>query len=134
MSARPVALRPVLIADDDRLSRKLTHRLLDDMNVDNPIVETADGDEVIAYLERAVAGDADVPALLILDENMPGHTGRAILRWRKTRTAISDVPVLLVTGALIGADIDVLLGAALLVKPVSISQFEQAVGQFDLTG
>jgi len=127
-----VTLRPILIADDDELGRTLTRRFLERIDVANPLVEAVDGDEVIAYLERAIAGEVAVPALMILDENMPGHTGRDILRWRGTHNELSDVPVFLLTGAAVGSDIDVVLGATFLWKPVSLGEFEAAIAEVDL--
>ena len=122
-----VTANPIVIADDYAEGRLLTMRFLRKMSVENPTIELANGNEVIQYLERVDTGDTDLPALLILDENMPGHTGREILRWRHERPAVRSIPTIMLTGEAISSDVDVMLDTLFMMKPVSFSEFADAV-------
>lgn len=118
---------PIVVADDYAEGRLLTVRFLRKMSVDNPTIELADGNEVIAYLERVAKGEERIPSLLILDENMPGHTGREILRWRHERPSVRSIPTIMLTGEPIASDIDVVLDTLFMMKPISFNQFADAV-------
>ncbi len=118
---------PIVIADDYAEGRLLTMRFLRKMSVENPTIELADGNEVITYLERVDTGDAEFPVLLILDENMPGHTGREILRWRHERPTVRSIPTIMLTGEAISSDIDVMLDTLFMMKPISFDEFAEAV-------
>jgi len=124
---------PFLVADDDTQVREVLTRFFEHMDLDNPVLAFADGDAALAYLERAVAGDAEVPALLVLDEHMPGATGREILRWRNDHRALKATPVIILTGDSIGSDIDVLLDATFIMKPVSFEQLVEVVSDLKLS-
>lgn len=119
--------RPILVADDDEQVRRLLERFLQRMSTPHPVVTVGDGDAAVAYLEASLAGTAAVPTLLILDENMPGLTGREILRWRRERDALAGVPTILLTGAAVASDIDVVLDSVFLPKPLSFEQFRQVL-------
>jgi CheY-like chemotaxis protein len=123
---------PVLVADDEPLVRELTVTCFEDVLAGHPIVAVPDGDAAMAVLERAVAGEEAVPVLLVLDEHMPGRTGREILRWRNTQPELSKVPVIMLTAEAIGSDIDVVLDARFVRKPVSCDELQQIVTELGI--
>lgn len=126
------AVGPVLLADDDVAGRILLRTFLKRMQLCNPVVEASDGAEVIGYLERAEAGEADRPALMILDLNMPVTSGLDVLRWRSGHPASATVPTVMLTGAAGAHEIEeaYALGVlSYLVKPVGYAALQEVLRQ-----
>jgi len=119
-----MAVAPVLVADDDAIMRDLIVTCFEESR---PVVAVPNGDAAVAYLERALAGEEAMPALLVFDEHMPGRTGREVLRWRKTHPALAEVPVIMLTGEAISSDIDVMLDATFVRKPVTCDRLFEVV-------
>lgn len=65
-------MRKILIADDSRLSRAMTRRLLSQFNVE--VVEASSGEEAIQVYEQTK------PDAVILDLMMPGISGQETLK------------------------------------------------------
>lgn len=83
---------------DDRLLAEMAHR---DSGVVNPLVFVGDGDEALEYL-RGTGRHADrvgesQPGIILLDLNLPGRDGRAILGIVKTDPALRRIPVVILT-------------------------------------
>lgn len=126
------AIGPVLVADDDLAGRTLLRTFLKRMQLHNPVIEAPDGAEVIAYLERVEAGEAAVPALMILDLHMPGASGLDVLRWRSEHSASATVPVVMLTGSAGAAEIEdaYALGVlSYLIKPVGYAALQEVLRQ-----
>lgn len=132
MSLEPVLPsrgRPILIADDDPTARLLVDRYLQASGLINPRMHLEDGTATLTELERrADLGGDDLPALLLLDGQMPGRSGLDVLRWLATEPRLSALPVIVLSGSSEAADVNsaYVLGArSVLVKPVGF----EAVGQ-----
>lgn len=92
---------PILMAEDDADDRVLTAEAFERSGLKAPLVFVRDGVELMDYLNRA--GDyADdekypMPALVLLDLNMPRKDGRTALREIKTAPKLKHIPVIVLT-------------------------------------
>lgn len=126
----PVGSFPIVVADDDDLSRELVVRYLDKLNLQNPVLTAADGDQVVALLTAA----GTVPALVLLDLDMPGRNGLDLLAWIRSEMG-DEVPVVMLTGSAQLDDVDsaFALGiASYLVKPVGFAALSDVLRQLRL--
>jgi len=82
----------ILVVDDDAMSRRLLVRTLS--NAGFPCRESADGTDALRMLH------AELPALLLLDLDMPGLDGAEVLqRLRSDKDpAIAQLPAIMLTG------------------------------------
>lgn len=111
----------LLVADDDDAIREMLARALCAEGFD--VLTAKDGAEALALFRGRGPYD-----LLLLDEEMPGLTGRQLLA--QLRSEGVDVPALLHSGSLELADDDAgRLGAVLLRKPASLTALAVAVRQ-----
>lgn len=81
----------ILIADDDRIVRKLLAKILSS-EPGNEIRETEDGEDCWAALEGGYA-----PDVCLLDIDMPRLTGLELLERMRRDERFRDIPVLMVT-------------------------------------
>jgi CheY-like chemotaxis protein len=82
----------VLIADDDAVLRTLARTMLEQSGF--RVDEANDG---VATVERLVTGD--MPSLLILDLDMPGLDGHAVLAQLRSRLPTAGLPVVVLTAS-----------------------------------
>jgi CheY-like chemotaxis protein len=95
-SYRRVAIRTVLVVDDEVSMQQLLHRFLEDRGYS---VKTAGSvGEAIAVLERSVI-DA-----VVLDVRMPRRSGLELLQFIRIDERRRDFPVVVLTGATLKAD------------------------------
>lgn len=80
--------RPILIVDDDAVLRETAAQLLSDSGFS--VTEAGDGDEALRSI------DIEVPALVILDVQMPGVDGPEFARALRKR--LRRVPLVILTG------------------------------------
>jgi two-component system OmpR family response regulator/two-component system alkaline phosphatase synthesis response regulator PhoP len=124
-------LPPILLVDDDPDSRWLVRESLLQGQVANPLVETADGNEALAFLFQLGAHAAALrPGLVFLDIEMPGPSGQEVLRQIKKTPQLHDIPVVMLTG--IGDENNRQLAASsgsdrYIVKPRSLEELCRSV-------
>jgi type II secretory ATPase GspE/PulE/Tfp pilus assembly ATPase PilB-like protein/ActR/RegA family two-component response regulator len=82
----------VLIADDDAVLRTLARTMLEQSGF--RVDEANDG---VVTVERLVTGD--MPSLLILDLDMPGLDGHAVLAQLRSRLPTAGLPVVVLTAS-----------------------------------
>lgn len=80
----------VLVVDDSALARKMIRRTLNKMGIEK-ITEADDGSEAIPLIQ------ANRYDLIVTDFNMPEVDGHELLRFIRTESNQSSVPVLMVT-------------------------------------
>jgi PAS domain S-box-containing protein len=80
----------VLVVDDDGVSRHMLGQMLASAGLKADVV--ASGAEAMAYLESHPP-----PSAVLLDLVMPEPDGYAVLRFVRTRPALSEVPVIVLT-------------------------------------
>jgi CheY-like chemotaxis protein len=101
---------PVILAAEDEESDALLLRLaVKRAGVPNPMAVVRDGEEAIAYLNgHAPYQDRaryPLPALLLLDLNMPRLNGFDVLSWLAAHPPFKDLPVVVLSASAQDSDI-----------------------------
>ncbi len=108
----------ILVVDDDSAIRDILHEVLSTAGYAPVAVGT--GPEALA------AARAQPPALILLDHNLPGMDGPAVLMALQADPQLRTIPVLLLTGSVV--DLPRLPGvAASLRKPFPLQDLEATV-------
>lgn len=120
----------ILLVEDSDDDVALTRRAFQKARVVNEVVVVRDGEEALDYLLGAAAPPAGLPAVVLLDLNLPKVGGLEVLQRLRAdpRTALLRVVVLTTSKE----EADVLrsyqLGAASYIrKPVDFDKFVEAV-------
>ncbi len=128
------SMSPILIVEDNPMDLDLTKRAFARQKIANPIQEARDGEEALAFLPRWEAG-APLPAVILLDLNMPKVSGLDVLREIKAHTRFRSIPIVVLTTSAEDADVRAAydLGAnSYIVKPVDFDKFLQVAAQIEL--
>ena len=119
--------RTILLVDDSENDICLVRIAFDKAEIANPIQEVHNGDEAIAYLQGEPPFEDrskfPLPALMLLDLNMPTRNGFEVLEWLRAQPGLKRISVVILTASLREEDVDRTfdLGAnSFLVKPSSI--------------
>jgi CheY-like chemotaxis protein len=95
----------------------------------------SDGAEALKFLEqRPPYADAPRPGLVLLDLNLPGHSGIEVLERIKTDDELKQIPVLMLTSSDASDDIEAAYqnhANAYLVKPIDIDECESLAAQIE---
>jgi two-component system cell cycle response regulator DivK len=114
----------VLIVDDNRASRDLIRAILKTVPCD--IIEAADGREALNLMQQ------QRPDLVLLDVDMPGLDGLAVVKHIREDTSLADLPVVAVTAFAMEGDREKGMAAGFtvyLTKPVRAALLRQQVQQ-----
>ena len=96
----------------------------------HPIVRCEDGDQALTYLQghgQAAGWPATLPALVMLDLNLPGTDGRAVLETLKKDPRLQALPVIVLSTSSSTRDVErcYQLGAnGYLTKPIRFDALE----------
>jgi two-component system, chemotaxis family, response regulator Rcp1 len=125
----------VLLVEDSADDAALTRRALDQGKVRNRVHHVTSGVEALARLRREGRfADAPPPDLILLDLNLPGMDGRELLRIIKADERLRHIPVVVVTGSEVDADV---LSSyqqhanAYVKKPIATKEFLEAVNSIE---
>ena len=131
--------KSILLVEDNPTDEKLTLRAFRKCNVANEIDVVRDGAEALDYLfaTGAHAGRAGrpLPALTLLDLNLPRISGLEVLKRIRADERTKTLPVVILTSSKEEEDVarSYSLGAnAYVRKPVDFNQFVEAVRQLGL--
>ena len=108
----------VLVVDDDKDGRESVAEILQELGF--PVLTAANGGEAISVLKA----DKNV-SLVLLDLRMPHFSGHDFLEYRRSDTALSEVPVVVMSamGNLVKpADV-----VDVLSKPFSVDRLQEVV-------
>jgi CheY-like chemotaxis protein len=124
----------ILVAEDDENDLLLLRRAFKVGRLANPIRVVRDGEEVIAYLKGetkyADRREYPLPALLLLDLNMPRKNGFEVLEWIRQEPGLNLLRVVVLTSSDRLSDVNraYRLGAnSFLVKPFDLGDFARLV-------
>ena len=124
----------VLVAEDSAEDFFFLERALHRSNVPLRLHRCANGDEAKQYLagmgEYADRARFPLPALLLLDLNMPHVTGFEVLSWIKTQPFLKRIPVITFSSSSLKKDVDKsydLGTSSHVVKPVNAQDLEDIV-------
>jgi len=91
----------VLIADDDEDDRLMIKDAFADSGLKNPLIFVDNGEELMHYLKHTEKysrlPEVQLPALILLDLNMPKKDGREALAEIKNDQALKTIPVVVLT-------------------------------------
>jgi two-component system response regulator len=129
----------ILLVEDNDDDAELTVRALKRANVKNPLVRARDGVEALDFLfgrGKYAARDArDLPAVALLDINMPKISGFEVLKAIRADERTRHLPVVVLTSS--NEDKDRLkaytnFANSYVIKPVDYDQFVAAASQLGL--
>ena len=128
--------RVILIADDDESDAFFMRKALGEICPDCLILDVADGQEAVDYLDGAGRyADREaypLPDQLFLDIKMPRRSGLEVLRWLRSREELRGLRVAVLTGSQLAGDADAAreLGADFFVKPVDYGSLRSIVEEY----
>jgi two-component system cell cycle response regulator DivK len=122
---RKVPPARILVVEDNPLNRLLVHDILELRG--HAVVEAATVDEARALLAT------ERPDLLLLDVQIPGGGGEAVIREVRQRADLADLPIVAVTSLAMPGDRERLLSIGFqgyLSKPIDTRTFGAAIESF----
>jgi len=126
----------ILLIEDNADDIDLTQRAFGKNHIANDVVVVRDGAQAIEYLfDPALAGSRGLPALILLDLNLPKLSGLEVLQKIRGHEATRVVPTVILTSS--KQEEDLVEGYRLGVnsyvrKPVDFNEFVEAVRQVGL--
>ncbi len=121
----------ILYADDDSDDQLFLNESLSSSGLTANMICVNNGEEAISYLEHTPA--AELPALIILDLNMPKLNGRETLSYLKAKPQLAGIPVIILTtsNSVIEKKQCTLIGADFyFTKPQNIKGYQRLVQEF----
>jgi CheY-like chemotaxis protein len=127
----------LLVVEDSNDDFKMLQRLMQRMDVRNPIIRCVNGDEALDFLyqEGSYKGTEGVakPSVILLDLNLPGIDGRAVLERLKQDGSLKEIPIVVFTTSSSPKDVEFCYqkGAnGYLVKPMDVEGLQRTVQAF----
>ena len=127
-------LPPILLVEDNPMDLDLTLRAFNKRRFINAIEVARDGEEALAYVARWDAGEP-IPAVILLDINMPKVNGQEVLEQLKRHPVYRRIPVVVLTSSREDRDLATAydLGVnSYIEKPVSFNKFMEVADQIEL--
>ena len=87
---------PILLVEDNPQDEKLTLRALAKVNLANRVLVVRDGQEALDYL---MAAEAELPAVVLLDLNLPRVGGLEVLARMRAEPRTRLLPVVILTSS-----------------------------------
>lgn len=125
--------KEILLVEDNPDDAELTRIAFADSGHGYRLRLVSDGAEAVAYLQGCTS--AELPALVLLDLNLPKLDGREVLQAIRTAPATRSLPVVVLTTSAEPFDVDKVyaLGAnSYIQKPVDFERFVEVVRQIGL--
>ncbi len=129
-----VSLPPILLVEDNPMDLDLTLRAFNKKKFSNLVHVARDGEEALAFIPRWESGDP-LPAVILLDINLPKVNGLEVLRQLKAHERFRRIPVVILTSSREDKDLKTAydLGVnSYIEKPVSFSKFMEVAEQIEL--
>ena len=121
----------VLLVEDNAADVRLTREAFREAGVDHILDVVMDGTLAIDYLRRANGFESvSLPHIVLLDLNLPGKSGREVLREIKTDALLLYIPVIVVSNSQATEDVDAvyrLHGNGYLTKPEDFDDFVEMI-------
>ncbi|MBT9464496.1 response regulator [Hydrogenophaga sp.] len=131
---KPASLPPILLVEDNPMDLDLTLRAFNKKKFSNTILIARDGEEALAFMARWEEGEP-VPAVILLDINLPKLNGLEVLQKLKAHPLYRRIPVVVLTSSKENSDLKTAydLGAnSYIEKPVSFSKFIEVAEHIEL--
>ncbi|UOQ99793.1 response regulator [Hymenobacter sp. 5317J-9] len=126
-------LKPILVVEDSAEDFMALSRVFRKHALQNPVLRCEDGDQALEYLQgygKAAGWPQTLPAFVLLDLNMPGTDGRAVLESMKRDPKLLSIPVVVFSTSTSAVDIAdcYQMGAnSYLAKPIEYAVLEEKV-------
>lgn len=123
----------ILMLEDDPDDRFITQTVFEDNNYDVEIRFLDHGRSVLNHLDHCRRNELPLPALIILDKNVPGKGGMEVLRELKSHREYRRLPVVLISGSAHDSEVDeaYAVGAnSFIVKPANDRLTQERIDSF----
>ena len=133
MNERGGFSKEILLVEDNPDDAELTRIAFAETGGDYRLRVLGDGAEAVSFLQGCVPDE--LPALVLLDLNLPKLDGREVLQAIRSNPATSKLPVVVLTTSVEPFDVDKVyaLGAnSYIQKPVEFERFVDVVRQIGL--
>ena len=136
----PIGARkqPILIVEDDPVDQEMIVLAFKRALVENPVVTMANGQEALEFLNARRQfqwrRSSDLPAVIILDLDMPQMDGFEFLRRVRAEERFAAIPVVVLTTSQFERDLtqSLALGASsCLTKPADFEQLVKIAAEVD---
>ena len=125
------SLKPVLVVEDNAEDFTAMGRAFRKQALPNPVLRCESGDQALEYLQgygKVQGWPPTLPAIMLLDLNLPGTDGRAVLDAVKHDPHLCSIPVIIFSSSATTRDVEECyrLGAnSYLTKPIEYAALEQ---------
>jgi CheY-like chemotaxis protein len=119
--------KPILLLEDDTVDAMTVKRALKDLNITNPLVRVANGEEALVYLRDETKTK---PCVILLDLNMPKMNGIEFLKVAKADDKLKRIPAIVLTTSKDDQDRFATFQLSIsgfIVKPVDYMKFVEAM-------
>jgi CheY-like chemotaxis protein len=130
-------IRPLLVLEDNDEDFATLQRLMRKQGLTNPVFRCITGQQALDFLRHegrySDPATAPRPVLILLDLNVPGKDGRAVLQEIKSEEALKHIPVAVISTSANAKDIAFCYryGAnTYLVKPVDLEKLTHSFRVF----
>ena len=127
--------QPILVVEDDPVDQEMIVLAFKRALVENPVITVGNGQEALELLDsRSKRRVSDLPAVIILDLNMPQMDGFEFLRRVKAEKRFAAIPVVVLTTSQFERDLtqSLALGASsCLTKPADFEQLVKIAAEVD---
>lgn len=123
----------ILLVEDNPMDVDLTLRAFKRKNLNNPIHVARDGEEALAFIGRWETG-LPLPAVILLDINLPKISGLDVLRQFKAHEKYRHIPVVMLTSSKDDRDLKAaydLCVNSYIEKPVNFNKFMEVAEQVE---
>ncbi|SNR58145.1 MULTISPECIES: response regulator [Hymenobacter] len=127
------SLKPILVVEDSAEDFTALGRAFRKHALRNPVLRCEDGDQALEYLlgyGTASGWPQTLPAIVLLDLNLPGTDGRMVLEALKRDPRLQTIPVIIFSTSSNARDIEdcYQLGAnSYLTKPIEYAALEEKI-------
>jgi CheY-like chemotaxis protein len=130
----PVTVLPILLVEDNPMDLDLTLRAFRKKKFANEIQVARDGEEALAFFSKWEAGEA-MPAVILLDINLPKVNGLEVLRQLKAHERFRRIPVVMLTSSREDRDLKSAYDIGVnsyIEKPVNFGKFMEVAEHIEL--
>lgn len=123
----------IIMADDDDDDYLLTTLAFKKAKLSNPLERVVDGQELINNLNDRLKNQIALPAIILLDLNMPKMDGREALSIIRANDRLKHIPIIILTTSQAQEDIlnTYQIGCnSYIRKPVDFTQFVETITAF----